>query len=486
MDQGRPAIRPADSLKRLRACGPALPIAAGRPMTDDAQADRRGAARIARVGSIALQVGAGRRRRRPRLRAPSINAPQNLARAHIASGFGFWNNTAGFDISQTLIAYSSSTSTFGRAFWVGLLNTLLVAALGIVLATMLGFIVGIARLSRNWLVARLAGGYVELIRNIPLLLQLLFWYNAVLKSLPELRGSVALAGRRHSSTIAACSCRGRNLRRGFGAVLVALLVGIVAAIVLAYLGAPPPGAHRRAGAACCWPALGLIVGLPLAVFALAGFPLTFSIPQMGRFNVSGGVEILPEFAALLFWRCRSIRRPSSPKWCAPACWRCRRGQTEAAQALGLAVRHDAAARRRAAGDAGDHSAADQPISQPDQELLARGRHRLSRSGAGFRRHGAQHHRPGGRGDRHHHGGLSLHQPGHVAADESLRAHASRSWSADGDEPRSATIPLVYLRAGAGRAAAAAGDAGRRVRLAARQSVFQSPVNIALTLALHRC
>ena len=124
----------------------------------------------------------------------ALNAAQNLARAHIASGFGFWNNTAGFDISQTLIDYSASTSTFGRAFWVGLLNTLLVAAIGIVLATVVGFIVGIARLSRNWLVARLAGGYVELIRNVPLLLQLLFWYNAVLKSLPQLRGSVALPG----------------------------------------------------------------------------------------------------------------------------------------------------------------------------------------------------------------------------------------------------------------------------------------------------
>ena len=122
------------------------------------------------------------------------DAVQNLAKAHIASGFGFWNNTAGFDISQTLIPYSASTSTFGRAFWVGLLNTLLVAAIGIVLATILGFLIGIARLSRNWLVATLAGGYVELIRNVPLLLQLYFWYNAVLKSLPELKGSVALPG----------------------------------------------------------------------------------------------------------------------------------------------------------------------------------------------------------------------------------------------------------------------------------------------------
>src|SRR5215831_2228687 len=121
------------------------------------------------------------------------NAIINLQRAHIASGFGFWNNVAGFDISQTLIQYNSS-STYGRAFWVGLLNTLLVAALGIVLATVLGFTIGICRLSKNWLLSRVATGYVELIRNIPLLLQLLFWYNAVLKALPELRESAVLWG----------------------------------------------------------------------------------------------------------------------------------------------------------------------------------------------------------------------------------------------------------------------------------------------------
>ena len=124
----------------------------------------------------------------------SSNAADNLARAKIASGFGFWNQTAGFDISQTLIEYSAQAGTYGRAFWVGLLNTLLVAAIGIVLATIVGFVVGIARLSKNFLLAKLSAGYVELIRNVPLLLQLLFWYNAVLKALPDLRDSWTLPG----------------------------------------------------------------------------------------------------------------------------------------------------------------------------------------------------------------------------------------------------------------------------------------------------
>src|SRR6202166_375581 len=122
------------------------------------------------------------------------NAIDHLQRAHIASGFGFLNRTAGFYISQTLISYSSQASTYGRAFWVGLLNTLLVAGLGIVFATVLGFTIGIARLSNNWLLAKMAAGYVELIRNVPLLLQLLFWYNAVLKTLPETRDSYVVAG----------------------------------------------------------------------------------------------------------------------------------------------------------------------------------------------------------------------------------------------------------------------------------------------------
>src|SRR3984893_17235539 len=112
------------------------------------------------------------------------NAIENLRRARIASGFEFWKFTAGFDISQTLIDYSS-TSTYGLAFWVGLINTLVVAEFGIVLATIVGFLAGIARLSKNWLLSRIAGGYVELVRNLPLPLERFVWYKAVLKRLAE-------------------------------------------------------------------------------------------------------------------------------------------------------------------------------------------------------------------------------------------------------------------------------------------------------------
>jgi len=226
------------------------------------------------------------------------NAIDNLQRAHITSGFGFWNTTAGFDISQTLIHYDAQVSTYGRAFWVGLLNTLLVAGLGIVFATVLGFVIGIARLSQNWLLAKAAGGYVETIRNIPLLLQLLFWYNAVLKSLPLARDSIVIAGGAYLNN------RGLFLPKpifetGFAAVLIAL-AGALAIIVFFGLWARRRQQRTGEQAPIVWIGLALLIGLPLAAFALSGSPLAFDFPQAGRFNVSGGIEVLPEFAALLF------------------------------------------------------------------------------------------------------------------------------------------------------------------------------------------
>ena len=262
------------------------------------------------------------------------NAADNLARAKIASGFGFWDNTAGFDISQSLIEYSN-ISSYGRAFWVGLLNTLLVAALGIVFATILGFLIGIMRLSRNFLVSRLAGDYVELIRNLPLLLQLLFWYNAVLKALPELRDSLTLPGGSFLNN------RGLFLPQpvagsGFSAVLAALAIGLVGAVAFRIW------AHRRQErsgeqAPVLLVALALVVGLPLVVFALAGFPVEFLYPERGRFNIRGGIEVLPELVALLFglsiYTAAFIAEAVRAGILAVS-----HGQTEAAYSLGLRAR----------------------------------------------------------------------------------------------------------------------------------------------------
>jgi general L-amino acid transport system permease protein len=228
----------------------------------------------------------------------TTNAIEHLQRAHIASGFGFWDQTAGFDISQTLISYSSQASTYGRAFWVGLLNTLLVAGLGVVFATILGFVVGISRLSKNWLLAKVATGYVETIRNIPLLLQLLFWYNAVLKTLPEMRDSVVIFGGTYLNNRGLFVPRPQFLS-GFDVVAVAALAGLIAAVVF-YLWERRRQERTGQRGPVFTVTLGLIVGLPLIVLALKGFPLTFDYPQAGRFNIAGGIEVLPEFAALLF------------------------------------------------------------------------------------------------------------------------------------------------------------------------------------------
>jgi general L-amino acid transport system permease protein len=225
------------------------------------------------------------------------NAIANLQRAHIASGFGFWDDTAGFDISQTLISFNSAVSTYGRAFWVGLLNTLLVAGLGIVFATILGFTIGISRLSKNWLLSKVATGYVELVRNLPLLLQLLFWYNAVLKALPDVRDSYKFVG--------GSLLNNRGLfvpepiaKSGLGYVGIALTIGIVGSIAF-YRWARKRQMATGQQAPILWVTLGLVIGLPLAVYAITGFPLEFGYPEKGRFNISGGIEILPEFAALL-------------------------------------------------------------------------------------------------------------------------------------------------------------------------------------------
>jgi general L-amino acid transport system permease protein len=225
------------------------------------------------------------------------NAYVNMAARGIPMGFGFWNQVAGFEINLHLIPYSG-LATYGRAFWVGLLNTLLVAAIGIPLATLLGFAVGVARLSPNWLLARCALLYTTVLRNTPLLLQLLFWYNAVLKSLPAPRQSIALGG------VVFLNNRGLFLPApvplegapAFGVALGAAIVAALAFRVWARRRQTRTGAQAPVG----WVAVGLIVGLP-AIAALAfGAPFTLDVAKLSGFNLRGGVGVIPELAALVF------------------------------------------------------------------------------------------------------------------------------------------------------------------------------------------
>ncbi len=226
------------------------------------------------------------------------NVRENLARAKIAAGFGFWDNNAGFPISQSLIFYSEASSSYGRAFWVGLINTLLVASIGIVFATILGFIVGIARLSKNFLVAKLAYWYVEVIRNLPLLLQLLFWYNAVVKALPEVRDSIKFPGSVYLNN------RGLifpNPVPGdyFWLTGVVFWLGILGAAFF-YMYAKKKQEKTGIQSPIALVTLGLLFGLPLLIFLISGMPMSFEYPSASRFNISGGISVLPEFLALLF------------------------------------------------------------------------------------------------------------------------------------------------------------------------------------------
>ncbi|MEA2836115.1 MAG: ral L-amino acid transport system permease protein [Bradyrhizobium sp.] len=223
------------------------------------------------------------------------NARANLEAQRITSGFGFLSNTAGFDVSQSLIPYSGS-DTYTRVFFVGLLNTLLVAVIGIFFATIIGFLVGLGRLSPNWLLSRVAGAYVELVRNLPLLFQILFWYLAVLSTLPNPRQSISLFGTFFLSN------RGIVIPKPIGhegltAFVIAVVIAIAASLALRSYARRllfQSGKLLR-----IWPyVLGLLIGLPLLTALLFGKPVTFEIPELKGFNFSGGSRVIPEFVAL--------------------------------------------------------------------------------------------------------------------------------------------------------------------------------------------
>ncbi len=226
----------------------------------------------------------------------ALNTAANLKAQNIATGFGFLDKPAGFDISQTLIPYAS-TSTYGQVFWVGLTNTLLVAVLGIVLATILGFAIGLARLSPNWLVAKLATVYVETVRNVPLLLQLLAWYFTLLISLPSPQANFRLP------LGIGVSDRGLYLpapvwEPGLGIVLLAVLAGVGGAVAIC-VWARRKRLETGMQVPVFWYALACVVIPPLIMFLVLGLPLSFQVPTLGRYNFEGGLVLLPELLALL-------------------------------------------------------------------------------------------------------------------------------------------------------------------------------------------
>ncbi|EGQ9921466.1 amino acid ABC transporter permease [Vibrio parahaemolyticus] len=224
------------------------------------------------------------------------NALNNLDARGIATGFGFLNQEAGFGIGLTLIEYNE-TYSYGRTFIVGLLNTALVSVLGIILATAIGFTMGVARLSTNWLVSRLAAVYIETFRNIPLLLQIFFWYFAVLQALPSARQSLSL-GEAIFLNVRGLYFPAPVFNEGRGVVIAAFVIGLIATISISIwarnkqrlTGQQTP--MGRIG-------LGLLVGLPLLVYFVSGMPISLEYPELKGFNFKGGISIIPELAALL-------------------------------------------------------------------------------------------------------------------------------------------------------------------------------------------
>ncbi|MBO1074937.1 amino acid ABC transporter permease [Roseomonas marmotae] len=223
------------------------------------------------------------------------NTQYNLEVRRIATGFGFLNREAGLPIAESLVPYTPA-STYARALLVGVLNTLKVAVIGVVLATILGTLIGIARLSKNWLLSKLAGVYIEVIRDVPLLLQLLFWYT-LMQTLPAPRQSL------NPVTGVFLSNRGLKLPwiQWEDAHSFALLGMVLGAVATWFYARSARAKQMRDGQPRkVWPvALGLIIGLPVVIWAAMGAPWQGDIPALRGFNFQGGMSISPEYFALL-------------------------------------------------------------------------------------------------------------------------------------------------------------------------------------------
>jgi len=220
----------------------------------------------------------------------------NLEKQGIASGFEFLQRTAGFSISMSLIEYDEADS-YGRAFLVGLINTILVSAIGVFIATVIGFIVGVARLSTNWLISRIALAYIEVLRNIPLLLQLFFWYFGVLRAVPAPRQSYELFDTYFLNNRGLYSPKPLP-EEGFWSIPVGIVLAIVAVVLIARW------AKKRQMATgqqfpVLWTSIAILVLVPFLLTAATGFPLSWEYPELKGFNFQGGLVMIPEFVALV-------------------------------------------------------------------------------------------------------------------------------------------------------------------------------------------
>ncbi len=224
------------------------------------------------------------------------NTLHNLEQRGIATGFSFLKQKAGFGIIQHLIPYTEN-STYGRPFVVGLLNTILVSVLGIICATILGFIVGVARLSSNWLISKMAAVYIETFRNLPLLLQIFFWYFAVLRALPSPKQSLHL-GERFFLNIRGVYLPRPIFEDGFGWV-TATLIFVTLCIIFLKLWANKRQEETGQQFPVLLTSLGLLVSLPTIAYFAAGTPLQWELPALKGFNFQGGITVIPELAALL-------------------------------------------------------------------------------------------------------------------------------------------------------------------------------------------
>ena len=263
------------------------------------------------------------------------NTAQNLEARGMHTGFSFLNVAAGFDSSFKLISNEAGVGTYGRIFFIGALNTLYISALAIVFSTMLGFFIGVLRLSNNWLVSKVALAYVEIFRNTPILIQIIFWYIGVFSLLPRVKNSIDLSG---GTGVLLLNNRGLYMPWPLPGNLlwmtgVAIIIAIVAVILLKRWAQKRQDKTGQIFPTFAVSAAVLIL-LPGLVYILTGMPLGWDIPKLEGFNFVGGASLPPAFMALLI--ALSIYHSSyTAEMVRAGILSVNRGQGEAARALGL-------------------------------------------------------------------------------------------------------------------------------------------------------